>query len=237
MKNFPKPIISGELLKFQPFINYESIVCTYFPDSGQKINAACMGVHFTPTDDVYIHAYKDTHTRELLQKGVRFSINFSENFYEYVIAALRRKDHSNLIDELPRTNFILTTSSPFLKSAWATMECEVLDFPSKLIDKPVCKRREVPNIRAKILSKKVFRLPLLFNNRSMNLSLEALILATRIPLYEKFSKTYNDALRTYNIIKKKIISWRDMDRFEDSYAVMDNYLIENGVEPQELSLF
>ena len=196
-----------------------------------------MGVHFTPTDEVYIHAYANTHTRDLLSKGVRFSINFSEDFFEYVMAALRRKDHMNFIDELPRSAFIITESIPILKSAWVILECEVLDLPSSLIDRPVCKRREVPNIRAKVLSKNIYRLPQVFNNRSFNLSLEALILATRIPLYERYSDFYNDAIRTYNIIKKKIISWRDMDRFHAAYEVIDNYLIENGVEPQELSFF
>lgn len=69
----------------------------------------------------------------------------------------------------------------------------------------------------------------------MNLSIEALILVTRIPIYEKYSKEFNDTLKIYNIIKRKIISWRDMERFHQSYELMDNYLIENGVKPQELS--
>ncbi|MCF2141280.1 MAG: DUF447 family protein [Candidatus Lokiarchaeota archaeon] len=229
--------IHDDLLTFKPFINYESIVCVYFPNTEKKINAACIGVHFTPTNEVYIHAYEDTHTKELLTVGTRFSINFSENFYEYVVAALRRKDHDEPIDELPRSAFLISDSIPILKSAWAAVECEVLALPSSLLEKPVCKRREIPNIRARIIKKEVFRLPVLFNNRSMNLSIEALILVTRIPIYEKYSKEFNDTLKIYNIIKRKIISWRDMERFHQSYELMDNYLIENGVKPQELSFF
>ncbi len=234
----------SEKLIFQPFINYESIVCAHFPnaedseglgDSVAKINAACIGVHFTPTDEVYIHAYEDTHTRAILKPGTRFAINFSENFYEYAIAALRRKNHEKYVDELPRTSFLTTDPVPILKNAWAAVECEVIDMPLEILQRPVCRRRENPNIRAKILSKNVYRLPILFNNRSMNLALESLILATRIPIYATTSSEYRQAIKTYVIIKKKLIAWRDMDRFHDAYEIMDSFLIDGGVPPQELS--
>ena len=234
----------SEKLNFQPFINYESIVCTHFPNSNAfetsdsseaKINAACIGVHFTSTDEVYIHAYEETHTRAILKPGTRFSINFSENFYEYAVAALRRKNHEKFVDELPRSAFLTTNPVPILKSAWAAVVCEVIDMPSEFINRPICRRRENPNIRAKIVSKNVYRLPILFNNRSMNLALESLILATRIPLYGTTSSDYRQAIKTYVTIKKKLIAWRDMDRFHDAYELMDNFMIESGISPQELS--
>ncbi|MHA1673549.1 MAG: hypothetical protein ACTSYI_07965, partial [Promethearchaeota archaeon] len=122
-----------------------------------------------------------------------------------------------------------------LKSSWAAVVCEVIEMPHEMIQRPVCRRREIPNIRAKILSKNIYRLPILFNNRSMNLALESLILATRIPIYGTTSSDYRQAIKTYVIIKKKLIAWRDMDRFHDAYELMDNYLIESGIPPQELS--
>ncbi|MHA1519405.1 MAG: DUF447 domain-containing protein [Promethearchaeota archaeon] len=237
------PSLSEKLI-FKPFINYESIICAHFPNSGDsddlgtpvtKINAACIGVHFTSTDEVYIHAYEDTHTRLILKIGTRFAINFSENFYEYAVAALRRNNHEKYVDELPRTAFLTTDPVPILKSSWAAVICEVIDMPREIINRPVCRRRENPNIRAKILSKNVYRLPVLFNNRSMNLAIESLILATRIPIYGTTSTDYRQAIKTYVTIKKKIIAWRDMERFHDAYILMDNFLIDGGVPPQELS--
>lgn len=227
-------MIMNSELEFEPFINYESIVCSFFPDAKDKINAACMGVHFTPTNEVYLHVYEDTHTKSILTPGTMFSINFSENFYEYVIAALRRENHEELIDELPRNSFKKLDPVPILKSAWCAVKCQVIEMPPALISKPKCRRRESPNIRSKILSIEVYRLPKIFNNRSMNLAIEALIISTRIPLYDPISKEYSENIKNYINIKKKLIEWQDMDRFHDSFEVMDNYLLNHKVKPQDL---
>ncbi len=233
--NFEKNHKSKDFkLTFEPFINYESIVCSYFPNSDKKINAACMGVHFTSTNEVYLHAYKDTHTKSILTPGVTFSINFSENFYEYVIAALRRKNHEELIDELPKKSFKELEPVPILKSVWCAVICEVIRMPPEMMSRPKCKRREVPNIRSRILSINVYRYPKIFNNRGMNLAIEALILATRIPIYNPLSNEYLESIKDYIKVKKKLLNWQDMDRFHDGFEVMDNFLINSGVEPQEL---
>ena len=221
-------------LEFEPFINYESIVCSFFPNTDRKINAACMGVHFTTTNEVYLHVYEDTHTKSILTPGTKFSINFSEDFYEYVIAALRRKNHEELIDELPKNSFQKLEPAPILKSAWCAVICQVIKMPLALKSTPNCRRRESPNIRAKILSVEVYRLPKIFNNRSMNLAIEALIISTRIPLYNPISKEYSESINGYINIKKKLIYWQDMDRFHDAFEVMDNCLLSHKVKPQDL---
>ncbi len=221
-------------LEFKPFINYESIVCSFFPNTDKKINAACMGVHFTTTNEVYLHVYEDTHTKSILTPGTKFSINFSEDFYEYVIAALRRKNHEELIDELPKNSFKKLEPVPVLKSSWCAVICQVIKMPHALKSTPKCRRREFPNIRSKILSVEVYRLPKIFNNRSMNLAIEALILSTRIPLYDPISKEYNESINNYINVKKKLIYWQDMDRFHDAFEVMDNYLLNHKVKPQDL---
>ena len=227
-------MIMNSELEFEPFINYESIVCSFFPNTDKKINAACMGVHFTTTNEVYLHAYEDTHTKSILTPGTKFSINFSEDFYEYVTAALRRKNHEELIDELPKNSFKKLDPVPILKSAWCAVICQVIKMPLALMSTPKCRRRESPNIRSKILSVEVYRFPKIFNNRSMNLAIEALILSTRIPLYNPISKEYSESINNYINIKKKLIYWQDMDRFHDAFEVMDNYLLNHKVKPQDL---
>ena len=106
--------------------------------------------------------------------------------------------------------------------------------PDEMLQKPFCRRRETPNIRAKICSMELRSFPRLINNRAMNLALEALIYATRIPLYDKFSPEYTESLSHYVRIKTKLHEWRDMDRFAQGFEVMDNYLVAHNVKPQEI---
>ncbi len=223
-------------MTFEPFINYESIVSIRYKDSND-INSACMGVHFTPTDEVYLHAYSETDTRRLLTPGAVFVINFSEDFYEYVLAALKGNGDSTDRSELPDACYQDPEGHPVLKASWVSVVCEVISIPESSLKKPFCRRREAPNIRAKILAIRVKSFPKIFNNRSMNLALEALIITTRLPFYEKFSPVYKENLGLYLNIKKKLNDWRDMDRFHDGFEVMDNYLINHGLKPQELFNF
>ncbi len=220
-------------VEFEPFIIYESIVCVKFPNSA-KINSSCMGVHFTPTDEVYLHAYEDTDTKKLLKNGARFSINFSDSFVDYARAAILGKNSGKNGAEIPEGMFKRTDPFPSLKNSWLTVECKVIKSGPDILVKPPCRRRKSPNIRTKILNKYYYRPPRIFNNRSMNLAIEALILATRIPLYKPLSEDYNFSLKLYKTYKNKIESWRDMDRFEEGFQLTDNYLIDNGVKAREI---
>jgi hypothetical protein len=228
----PTPIAKISIpLELEPFINYEVILCSYFLNS-EKINAACMGVHFTTNSEVFIHAYESTRTKQNLQPGAKFSINFSEDILDYTMAALNSVPSGVMKNKLPKDRYRELTPVPVLKSAWASVGCEVLPWDSRI--NAVCKRAQNPNIRAKIISSTVYHLPKIFNNRAMNLALEALIFVTRIPLYNTISEQYRDSIKTYKEIKKKITSWRDMDRFEGSFQLMDNYLLQHGVKGQEI---
>ena len=127
--------------EFEYFINYETIVCAHFPDVPEKVNASCMGVHFAPNQEVYLHVEKNTHTYAILQQGARFSINFSEDFREYVIAGLKQLHLDDRMDELIKDSFLSLTPVPILKSAWCAVDCRVIDMPKGLLPPPVCRRR------------------------------------------------------------------------------------------------
>lgn len=236
-ENLKKTLSS--LMEFEPYIIYESIVSIFHP-GGKKINSACMGVHFTPNDEVYLHVYPNTDTKQLLQEGTSFSINFSEDFYDYARAAILGTKMGPDEVEIPIDEFAFwdsengDSSVPLLKNAWVSIVCTVLPAPPEILKNVPCRRREIPNVRAKIVDKIVNRLPKIFNNRSMNLALEALILATRIPDKEPYSKEYNHMLSLYRKYKWQIDVWRDMDRFERGFELMDNYLINKGIKPQEV---
>jgi hypothetical protein len=226
---------NGELtkvsLEFENFINYEAIVCSFFPNS-QKVNASCMGINFTPTGDIFMRVFEKTDTLTNLTSNSLFSINFSDNFYDYAIAALHGWNKGENEPEFPEDAYISINPAPILKNAWATVICQVL--PLDLMVLPNCRGYQQCNIRAKILQKTLYHLPKIFNNRSMNLAFEALIISTRIPIYEPFSKEFNQNLEEYKKIKRKLLEWRDMDRFELSFQLMDNYLLKNSVKSLDL---
>jgi hypothetical protein len=218
-------------LEFEPFINYECILCSFFPNTS-IVNAACIGVHFTPLNEVFIHVYDDRDTKRNLIPGANFSINFSDNFLDYVIAALTGWNKGEIEPEFNEDAFDSIDPVPILKSSWACISCIVKEFNANMI--PICKQREKPNIRADIIEKNVIRFPRNFNNRSFNLSLEALILTTKIPFLPAYSAKYNISIKYYKSIKNKIESWHDMDRFEQAYQMMDNFLINQKVRAYDI---
>jgi len=226
--------IQTEDLDFLPFINYETIVCSQFPNPSPNINCACLGVHFIKTNEVYLHAYEGSHSKMLLTPGRVFAINFSEKFEEYVIAGLKTLKMEDRFDELPRDSFYSLKPAPMLQSSWCSIICEIVEMPQEFIKKPSCRRRQSPNLRAKIIQKHLFRYPVLFNNRAWNLAIEALILANNYTRDKKNPMDSNKLLTKYRNIKQKITAWWDMERFEDGFTRMDNYLIDNGVHPQDL---
>ena len=231
MNHTPSPKIAFE---FEYFINYEAIVCAHFPDVPEKVNASCMGVHFVPNQEVYLHVEENTHTHAILQHGARFSINFSEDFREYVTAGLKQLRLDDRMDELAKDSFLPETSVPLLKSAWCAVECCVIEMPEGIVPSPMCRRRQIPNVRAKIEHVHLFHYPRIFNNRATNLALEALIYTTKIPLFESFSAEYTKNLCRYLEIKKSISEWRDMDRFREGFDMMDTYLLQRNVKASEL---
>lgn len=222
---------SSLTLQFEPFINYEGIVCSFFPQS-KVVNAACMGVHFTPTNDVYIHAYDETDTKKNLPPGAIFTINFSENFNDYASAALLGWNKGEKEQEIPGESYYSVDPFPILKNAWAAVSCQAIEFGPNLL--PPCRQRKKPNIRAKILKSHLIHLPKIFNNRAFNLAIEALVLVTRIPRLEQYSAVYSDALRLYKAIKTRIQEWQDMDRFEFGFKLMDNFLLARNVKAHDL---
>jgi len=217
--------------EFESFINYEGIVCSFFPNS-KKINAACIGVHFTPINEVFIHVFDGTDTKQNLQPGAYFSINFSENFSDYASAALLGWNKGDVEQEIPLDQYQSVDPYPVLKHSWAVVSCQVMEFGTDVL--PPCRQRKKPNVRAKILERQIIHLPKIFNNRAFNLALEALVLVTRIPRMEQFSPIYNDALRLYKAIRTRIQEWQDMDRFEFGFRLMDNFLIARNVKAHDL---
>ena len=222
-------------IQFEPFINYEAIVCVRVPENGM-INAACLGIHFTATNDIYIHAYPESHTHALLVPDTKIEINFAEDFLDYALAAIHQPANEGIIvaeDEIPEARF-RNLDHLELKSSWLCVSATVVPFPDPVKFFPQCRRAQNPNIRAHINSIKTIHHPQIFNNRAFNLAIEALIHATRIPLYDSYSEEFDQALKQYKAIREKIINWRDFDRFSSGFEIMDSHLLRHNVKSRDL---
>ena len=226
----------GEIFDFEPFINYETIVCFSINDKSNIVNASCMGVHFTSDHYLYMYAYEGSHTREFLKPGKKFMINFSEDFTDYAMAAVNKgalDDES----EIPGGRFVEKSEFPLLKSTWLSVKCEVVELGPDMLAHPSCKRQQTPNIRAKIISTTTHKPQKIINNRSFNLALEALILCTRIPLQEFYSEKFHRMIEKYNETRKIIERWQDMARFNDGFEIMDTYLLSKKVKAKLLDFY
>lgn len=220
--------------EFANFINYETILCSFFPNT-KVVNAACVGTHFGGNDTIFFHLFDGTDTKENLQPGVKFSLNFSECFLDYVIAALKGWNQGIKEPEFDIDTYSTIVPYPIMKSAWLVLGCEVTSigpFPFE-----VCKRRQSPNVQATIFEKKIIRPIRIFNNRAFNLAVESLVIATRLPFIDRFSAEYNKNLQLYKDIKQKIRQWHDMDRFSDGFEVIDNFMIKNGMKAEDIFSF
>jgi hypothetical protein len=225
--------LGSSSLQFESFIIYETICCSKFQGT-DIVNAACMGVHFTPLHELFIHIYDDTDTKQNLQIGAVFSVNFSDEFYDYVLAALRGWHKGPLEPEFANKAYHTLTPAPILKSAWGVVVCEVIPMPTSL---PSCRQRIRPNIRAKILETYQYRMPRIFNNRAFNLAIESLILTTRVPFSDLSSPEFHEKLGYYRNIKQKIKDWGEWHRYSSSFEVMDSFLIQHNVKSTDLYEF
>jgi hypothetical protein len=219
--------------EFEPFIIYEFICCTKFPGT-EIVNAACIGGHFTPFHEVFFHVYDDTDTRKNLTEGTRFSLNISEDFYDYVLAALNGWHAGPGSPEFPVESYEQSSTVPLLKSAWLQVICEVIPNPPELA---TCKQKKRPNVRAKILEIKIKRMPKIIMNRAFNLAIEALVITTRAPLVELYSPKYYDHLKFYRAIKEKIREWGVWESYAKGFEVMDSFLLKNNVKSSDLFNF
>jgi hypothetical protein len=150
-----------------------------------KPNASCMGIRIIERNQIQMSPFYNTTTYKNLKQNSIIVINFVDNIFLYAMAALKEKNSPIGFDEFPSDyyNFkyleSIRISVPFIKKAWGILIGKV--------SKEFQKSKE-DNLGEFIFP--VFSLKVIFNeklkeshklfNRSENLVLESIILATRL---------------------------------------------------------
>ncbi|MFX1572163.1 MAG: DUF447 domain-containing protein [Promethearchaeota archaeon] len=183
---------------------YEIIATTYSITDNEKAihpNASCMGIRLIDNNNLQIIPFYTTSTYKNLKANNIIAINFIDDIYLYALAALKDPHSSIGLIEFPSKYYsykyfdFLVSDIPYIKKAWGLLLGRVLQEFQKT------KKDELGDINVP-----VFKLDVIFNkkfhesyklfNRAENLTLETIILATRLKIAKKqknqylFSKLY-----------------------------------------------
>ena len=185
-------------------------------------NTACMGIKLIENDLIKIGPYPDTSTFRNLKHNGFVSINFVSNIYLYAIAALKDKDILINLTEFPKEfydykNVELTveffsdlreTLMPYISKAWGVLFCKAIE-ENQVLKKDGLGEVQIIEFKLKVISFDKFKESFKLFNRAENLSLETIVLATRLKIArERKNKKLFDS-----ILQKIQDNIRDMERF------------------------
>jgi hypothetical protein len=208
-------------------------------------NASCLGIR-VKKDLILIKPYHDTKTYKNLTKNSLICINFVDNIYLYALAALKGPYLSKKYERYPLKFYdyyhikeknkdfksVKTNIIPYIRDAWAIVICKAkkaLEFDKEDIFGTVkLSEFELGTISIVKLkeSHKLF-------NRAENLTLEALILATRLKI--AVLKNDSDIIRSYRNKINYIIN--NIDKFSKNLEVTKSVnLINEYIRNLELEI-
>lgn len=213
---------------------YEIIATTYSLTEDEKEikpNASCMGIRLLENTLIQISPYSTTSTYKNLKKNGIIAINFTDNVYLYALAALKDQDSPIGLTEFPPEHYdfkyleTLSMDLPYLKDTWGILICEISqEFKKKKND--VLGDIMIPVFILKTIFYEKFRNSFKIINRTENLALETIILATRL----KIAKN-NDDDKLFHKIYDKILDYiENIERFgKNKDALMAIDLVNNYI--------
>ncbi|MFX1570883.1 MAG: DUF447 domain-containing protein [Promethearchaeota archaeon] len=196
---------------------YEIIATTYsILENGMEIkpNASCMGIRMIEGKHIQISPYYNTITYKNLKEFNTIAINFVDDIYLYGLAALKEPNSLINLTEFPPKyyNFKYLESRsmdvPYIKKAWGILIGEVShEFQKTKTDD--LGEVMIPIFKLDVIfAEKFLKTNKLFN-RTENLVLETIILATRLKIARK-----NQNQAQYIKINEKIEEYiEDIERF------------------------
>ncbi|MFX1317066.1 MAG: DUF447 domain-containing protein [Promethearchaeota archaeon] len=208
---------------------YEILATTYFQNSKEgKIvpNTACMGIRLISDTIIEIMPYPDTTTFKNLQETRYIAINFVDDIYLYAIAALKALGSDLHFKKFPTKYYSyyeiqkdlnepfkkeLKSSSiliPYINKAWALILCKVLD-ENQIIKKDGLGQIKLTKFNLKVISFNKYKESFKLFNRTENLVLEIILLATRL----KIAKEKGNYPLFDKIHERLINNKEDVERF------------------------
>jgi len=174
---------------------YEVLASTYYiTEDGKAIkpNTACMGIRLVENNKIKINPYPTTVTFKNIKEHSVIALNFVDNVYLYALAALKEKDFQIGLTEFPTEYYDFkhlperAMDVPFIKEAWGILICEVESKDQRMKEDSLGVVM-LTEFLLKVIYSENLRESFKIFNRSENLALEAIILATRIKV-AKYSR-------------------------------------------------
>ena len=201
-------------------------------------NTACMGIRLIDDNLVKIGPYSNTTTYKNLKENNIITINFVNNIYLYALAALKEPTSLINLTEFPtkyydfkEINLQINESTsiivnvPFVKKAWGIMICKVVEESQRLRTDRLGDA-VIAEFILKVVEFKKFMPSFKLFNRAENLTLEAIILATRL----KIAKENEDRILFENNLIKILDYVKEIKRYGKnkkalkSLELLDNYI-------------
>ena len=170
---------------------YEILVTTFSLDENLMIpNTASMGVRLVDKDIFKIWPYPNTTTYKNLEKSKILVLNFVDDVYLYALASLKGFNLSKserALSEEYYSYYTLNinrehknpTQIPYLKQAWAIIACSVTSI-NQFLKKDDFGEFELMEIDLTVISLQKFRESFKLFNRAENITLETIVLATKL---------------------------------------------------------
>lgn len=209
---------------------YEILATTLsFKDKVTIPNTSCMGIRIR-NNQIILKPYQNTKTYRNLQNNSLISINFVENVYLYALAALKGPYLLKKYETFPEQYYsyykikynkhLKTIQIPYVRDAWAIIICKTkkaVNFDKEDVFGTVNLTKfelDMLSILKLKDSSKLF-------NRAENLTLEALILTTRLKV-AKENKNYDLMMDIQNKIDFTI---KSIERFSENQEVSKSIVL------------
>ena len=198
---------------------YEVLVTTFSIHENLIVpNTASMGIRLVDKKIIKIWPYPNTSTYKNIVSNNFLIINFVDNVYLYALTSLKGMNKSNRVGSLVEQEYNYYTLSikdeykeffqrftpsdsiqlPYLKQAWAIIMCLATN-KNQILKHDDFGKLELMEINLAVISYEKFKESFKLYNRAENLTLETIVLATKLNIaIEKKDKTL---IRT---IKRKI---------------------------------
>ncbi|MFX1313246.1 MAG: DUF447 domain-containing protein [Promethearchaeota archaeon] len=221
---------------------YEILATTFSVKKNEIIpNTACMGIRIREINEISIEPYPNTNTYKNLKENSLICINFVDNIFLYALAALKGQylsekykvfpiEYYNYYDIKEYNKSI--RKIPYINQAWATLFCEISK-ESQMTRKDIFGKNDLSEFILNILSLVKIKESYKLFNRAENLTLETLILATRLKV--AFEKHKKDLITDFQEkIKENIKNVRRFGKNEDAIKAIE--LIEEYIHELKSSI-
>ena len=170
---------------------YEILATTFSLDKKLMVpNTASMGVRLVDKERFKIWPYPNTTTYKNIEKSKILVLNFVDDVYLYALASLKgsnlSKSERALLEEYYgyytlniNSEYKKPTQIPYLKQAWAIIVCSATNI-TQFLKKDDFGEFKLMEIDLTVISLQKFRESFKLFNRAENITLETIVLATKL---------------------------------------------------------